>query len=514
MKKQLSSILLTCVFLAVSLVSNATIHYVYPGGQGSMDGTSWGDAAPDIQYLLTPSHFQTPNGISSNYPQDYDTIFVAGGTYNRVWMHRYGYGYNNTDSCGIRCLHFYGGFNGYETSLDQRTDWTSNPSVIDAQGDRAVWFEGSGTDTTANDVVFDGFIVKGAGRRKEAFRIVNTNAWISHVIVSSNTGIPFYIEHLPYYPNEDFYATTSLVDVIVKNNYGEGWPASLVVSANSQFKIYNSTITDNLCDSSWRGLPLSLYYTYSYKSVCFIYNSIIWNNKYGEQIVDASFGQYPPGLYYQNSIIEHISDPTSDWATYGHDMGNCADTDPMLQPNCSPQYGSPAIGFGDYQLYPYYQAYLLYLHHIPFAFWFYDVNNNDRFNFDFNSHTPLIDAGAIQYYKNSIDERTIIDWLNNTDIMGGNVHSPNLYAPQIPITNYVQQIPSIVPTKLSTNQSIEINNIAGLYTVTIFDINGRIILQTTLNDDAAVTAPNISGIYLVVVTQDSKTIAKERIIVK
>lgn len=100
MKKQLSSILLTCVFLAVSLVSNATIHYVYPGGRGLQDGTSWANAAPDIQYLLTPSNFPvviyiTPrDSIRQNYPMNDDTIFVASDTYNRLWMHRNGYGVN------------------------------------------------------------------------------------------------------------------------------------------------------------------------------------------------------------------------------------------------------------------------------------------------------------------------------------------------------------------------------------------------------------------------------------
>lgn len=518
MKKLLSSILLTCALLAVSLASNATIHYVYPGGSGSQDGTSWSNAAPDIQHLLTPSHFAVhlPSGptIYPNYPVDYDTIFVAGGTYSSVWFHNGGCVYQGAivESSNFCRLHIYGGFNGNETSLDQRLDWTSNPSIIDAQGDRAVWFEDM--ISHAGNVVFDGFIVKGAGRRKEAFRIVNTNAWISHVIVCNNIGIPFYLEHVPYYPNEDFYATTSLVDVIVKDNNGEGWPASLAVSAYSQFKIYNSTIVWNDCDSMWNNHPLSLYYSYANKSICKIYNSIVWKNGYGDRIIDATYGQYPPGLYYQNSIIEHISDPTSDWATYGHDMGNCADTDPMLQPDCSPQYGSPAIGFGDYQLYPYYQAYLLYLSHHPFAHWFYDVNNNDRFNFDFNSHTPLIDAGAIQYYKNSIDERIIIDWLNNTDIMGGNVISPIEYAPPVPPTNYVQSIPLITPTKVMVNQPIYIKNIANKYTVSVFDISGRIISQYSLSNDATISAPAQNGLYIVVATQEGKTCTKEIILVK
>lgn len=508
----------TCAFLAVSLVSNATIHYVYPGGLGLQNGTSWANAAPDIQYLLTPSHFAVhlPSGqtIYPNYPVDYDTIFVAGGTYSSVWFHNGGCMYQGTivESSNFCRLHIYGGFDGHETSLDQRLDWTSNPSIIDAQGDRAVWFEDM--ISHAGNVVFDGFIVKGAGRRKEAFRIVNTNAWISHVIICDNIGIPFYLEHVPYYPNEDFFATTSLVDVIVKNNRGEGWPASLAVSAYSQFKIYNSTIIWNDCDSMWNNHPLSLYYSYANKSICKIYNSIVWKNGHGDRIIDATYGQYPPELYYKNSIIEHTSNPLSDWNAYGIDLGNTIDTDPMLLPNCEPQYGSPAISWGDYKLYPYFQTYLLYIYHIPFAFWFYDVNNKNRFCYEPFFDIPKIDAGAIQNTQNSTETDHIREWLNLTDIMGGNVVSPNEYAPPAPQTNFVQSIPLITPTKVAASQPLYIKNIAKKYTISVFDMNGRINSQYSLSNDAVISAPAQNGLYTVVVTQEGKICTKEIILVK
>ncbi len=510
MKKQLSSILLTCVFLAVSLVSNATIHYVYPGGSGARDGSSWADAAPNIQELLTPTG--SPAMSRPIYLADDDTIFVAGGTYDKVWMHRAGYDSAHLYRCGLCRLHFYGGFNGYETSLDQRTDWTSNPSIIDAQGDRAVWFED--IIPHAGNVVFDGFIVTGAGRRKEAFRIVNTNAWISHVIIKDNKGIPFYLEHTPYYPNNDFYATTSLVDVIVKDNNGEGWPASLAVSAYSQFKIYNSTIVWNDCDSMWNNHPLSLYYSYANKSICKIYNSIVWKNGYGDRIIDATYGQYPPEIYYKNSIIEHTSNPLSDWNVYGIDLGNTIDSDPMLLPDCEPQFGSPAISWGDYKLYPYFQTYLLYYYHIPFAFWYYDANNKNRFCYEPFFDIPKIDAGAIQNTKNSTETDHIREWLNQTDIMGGNVISPVEYAPPTSPTNYVQRIPSIVPTKVSTNQPIFIKNIIGSYKATIYDSNGHIISQMMLNNEASIGAPMYNGMYIIVITQNNTIIAKEILFIK
>lgn len=517
MKKQLISFLLTCAFLAVSLVSNATIHYVYPGGRGLQDGTSWANAAPDIQYLLTPSNFavSSVSGITyPNYPVNDDTIFVAGGTYNNIWLHCGGCYYqgDSIEASQFCRIHFYGGFRGSETSLDQRIDWTSNPSIIDAQGDRAVWFED--TIQCAGNVVFDGFIVTGAGRRKEAFRIVNTNAWISHVIIKDNRGIPFFIEHLPYYPNTETYSTATLTDVVVRQNDGLGWPASFAVSSFSQLKVFNSTIIDNSCDSSWWGLPPSFYFSMANMSVCFFMNSIVWGNKFGDAIADGTFSQYRPGLYYQFSIIEHISDPYSAWAYYGHDLGYSADINPMVTFTGHLLSGSPAINFANYKLYPYFQRYLLYLSNHPFAFWYLDADNKSRFGFDYAANIPLIDAGAYQFHENREKEEQTINWLNNTDITGGNVNSDYFASPAMPTENDESTNPVIVPTSLKPLQTINIFNVEGQYTATIYDINGRVVSRIELNDDADIAAPIESGFYLVVLSQNNSEITKETIFVK
>lgn len=516
MKKLSISFLLTCAILAVSLTLNATIHYVYPGGRGSMDGTSWANAAPDIQYMLDTSNFYNPLLQQLfYYPTNDDTIFVAGGIYNRVCMHRHGHETPAIDSCGIKRLHFYGGFNGFETSLNQRTDWTANPSIIDAQGGRAVWFEGLAEDTTAVDVVFDGFIVTGVGRRQEAFRIVNSNAWISHVIIKDNTGIPFFLEHVPYYPNHDFYSTTTLTDVVVMDNQGEGWPASFAVSANAQLKIFNSTITRNKCDSAWNNMPLSLFYFYSLPSTCYISNSIIWDNSYGDVIVDITLFNTPPKMHHTYSIIEHCFDSSSDWANYGIHLGNSQDINPLILPNdYHLNYYSPAINMGNYKEYPYYQTNFLYLLRHPFAYWFYDADAKSRFNIDFVHNEPTIDLGAVQHEKNSVDEGAIIGWFEENDIFGGNLFSNYFHSPQITTSNTKKIEPTVYPTLLRPSQNINIWNIEGIYDVKIYEIDGSLISIDKLNGESSVEAPAQSGYFLLAIQKDGTPISKTIIFVK
>ena len=123
--------MLTCAFLAVSLASNARVYYVAnPGvGNGNNSGDSWGNAAPDIQFVITPANYPI-NRVQ--FIQDGDTIFVAQGTYDHICLHFGGYNVNGTtiNSSGLSKLHILGGFKGSETSLAQRTNWRSYPSII------------------------------------------------------------------------------------------------------------------------------------------------------------------------------------------------------------------------------------------------------------------------------------------------------------------------------------------------------------------------------------------------
>lgn len=521
MKKQLISFLLTCALLAVSLASNATIHYVYPGGSGAKDGSSWADAAPDIQYLLTPPlivvPIPTPPFFDTIQPQlvfDRDSIFVASGTYQRVCMHKEGYQVNNvtTDSCALEKLHFYGGFKGYETSLEQRGDWLATPSIIDAQGGRAVWFEHP--TPGAGDVVFDGFIVTGAGRRKEAFRIVNVNTWISHVIIKDNNGIPFFLEHVPFSSNDDSYSETALNNVVVMNNLGSGWPASVAVSAFSQLKVFNSTITKNTCDSVYyQGDPLALFYFYSYQSDFYFYNSIVYNNLNAGTIVNRSFPGHSPELYYKNSIIESTSNPMSDWNVYGTDLGNTLDVNPMLTSGYRLLYGSPAINLGDVNDYPFFQSIMLMSQSHPHAFWYADADYRGRFYVD-PSNQMHLDAGAVQYKGNSSSFKDLEYWLKKKYPSNISAQTNSTDSPDSNVT-YLGQKPMVYPTVTTPAQQINITNIPENSAVCLTDILGRMIFSAPLSKgEDMITSPQAPGMYLLVISQGNKAVSKELIIVK
>lgn len=510
MKKRLSSILLTCALLAVSLVSNATIHYVYPGGSGAMDGSSWADAAPNIQELLTPT-----GSLAMSRPiylADDDTIFVAGGTYDKVWMHRAGYGTTHLYRCGLCKLHFYGGFKGYETSLEQRGDWLATPSIIDAQGDRAVWFED--TIPCAGKVVFDGFIVTGAGRRKEAFRIVNTNAWISHVIIKNNRGIPFFLEHVPFSSNDDSYSETALNNVVVMNNHASGWPASVAVSAFSQLKVFNSTITKNTCDSVYyKGDPLALFYFYSYQSDFYFYNSIVYNHLNAGTIVNHSFPGHSPELYYKNSIIESTSNPMSDWNVYGTDLGNTLDVNPMLTSGYRLQSGSPAINLGDVSDYPFFQSIMLMSQSHPHAFWYADADYRGRFYLD-SSNQMHLDAGAVQYKGNSSSFKDLEYWLKKKYPSNSSTQTNANDNSDSGATLLGQKI-IVYPTATTPTQEVTITNIPENSTAYFTDILGRMIFSAPLSvEEDMIRSPQAPGLYILVVKQDNKILSKDIVIVK
>lgn len=409
-----------------------------------------------------------------------------------------------TDSCGLCRLHFYGGFRGTETSLDQRTDWTSNPSIIDAQGDRAVWFED--TIPCAGNVVFDGFIVTGAGRRKEAFRIVNTNAWISHVIIKDNKGIPFFLENVPFHGNHDAYSLTALVDAVVMDNQGQGWPASIAVSAKSQLKIFNSTITSNNCDSAWRNNQLSMFYFYSLKSECHIYNSIIWKNFSVKEIVDAALSGNSPEFYYKNSIIQNCSNPFGPWHIFGYHLGGCLDTNPMLTSDYHLQPSSPAIGLADINDYPFYQSMYLFTQHHPFDSWYKDVDAMPRFGQNAPGNL-FLDAGAVQSEEFRLTEKEIWYYLLNKLPEGGNL--PSQQQPQHAMEGNVDlatnSTPIIFPTLVFPTQNIQIRNIDGEYNISIHTIDGRLLSVYKCNGSSSIAAPKQKGVFLLVIAKEDSS---------
>jgi len=115
-------LLLTAIlfFILLSSTVSATIRYVTPTGAGTLAGTSWVNAASDLQLTI--------NNSSSG-----DEIWVAAGTYkpNRRADALGTITANDRNNAFVLKpgVKIYGGFAGSETLLSQR-NWTTNTTIL------------------------------------------------------------------------------------------------------------------------------------------------------------------------------------------------------------------------------------------------------------------------------------------------------------------------------------------------------------------------------------------------
>lgn len=509
MKKQLISFLLTCTLLAVSLASNATIHYVYPGGSGSQDGISWGDAAPDIQYLLTPSNFPAitplpPPHHNPLYPKDGDTIFVAQGTYDHICLHFGGYNVNGvtTNRSYLSKLHIFGGFKGTETSLTQRTNWRLHPSIISpSNGGHAVWFEGgSYLDPITQQIVyvpmeveFDGFTITNTASNKDALRMVFVAAWISNVQITKNNGLPIFAENLPNSTtlHDETFTTATLMNVAIYDNAGINQHASVMVAASSYIDFRNVTAVRNKCTGN-NSTP-AIFHFYSNPSDFKILNTILWGNSGSNRIIDNTTGVQ---LHSGYSIIEDFTTFGSDWNSC-IDYGNTNDINPMIT---YPYYFTPTSSAYRTAYLPFYKKYMSsYWASLtppqPWVFYNYDIDGNYRFN-----NPDKLDIGAWQYRGDSkygVDDKYFKD-----TIQYGNIKSS--VAPESNTSSTIYTAGTTVP----------IFNLPEASHVMLFDIQGRMLNRNfVVNNEFSMQTPSIPGIYFIVVENNGAIVNTTKIIV-
>lgn len=130
--RRLAILIFLCLLLPISSISSTV--YVAPGGLDTNDGFDWTTAKKTIQAGIAAASFG-------------DEVWVSAGTYNQRVVLKDG-------------VALYGGFQGNETSLDQR-NFLANICKIDAQkaGSAVTVPEGAGLATA-----IDGFtIANGAG---------------------------------------------------------------------------------------------------------------------------------------------------------------------------------------------------------------------------------------------------------------------------------------------------------------------------------------------------------------
>src|SRR5690606_23470891 len=130
----------------------SNIVYVNHAATGANDGTSWEDAYTDLGEAL--------RFLQSGYVEGIE-IWVAQGVYKPSQT-----GDRSADFTISQNISLYGGFNGTETSLDQRK-WWAHPTIL--SGDIGV--EGDDSDNSyrvlslrniASREYVDGFVIEGA----------------------------------------------------------------------------------------------------------------------------------------------------------------------------------------------------------------------------------------------------------------------------------------------------------------------------------------------------------------
>jgi cysteine-rich repeat protein len=159
--------------------------YVNQAAPGGNTGASWADALIDLQSALT-----SPALANLVTPVE---IWVAQGTYKPTTTDNKALFFNVPDKVQI-----YGGFDGTESSKNER-NWSTNPTILSGNiGDEGVFTDNSTTvlifGSVGADTIVDGVIVRDAGIN--SFTIFTTGSAspiIRHVVVTRNAGIGLYL---------------------------------------------------------------------------------------------------------------------------------------------------------------------------------------------------------------------------------------------------------------------------------------------------------------------------------
>ncbi len=267
----------------------------------SGDGTSWHEAVLTIQEAVSLA-------------ASWDEIWVREGVYNL----------SSTITINDRDLLLYGGFSGYETSLDQR-DWVKNETIIDGTG-----YASTCIYITADQPTIDGFTVRnctdGAMYMWDCFSEVPI---LQNMVFADNgsdeVGSRGGAINL-------FYCSPKILNTTFWNNQA-GLGGAIFVDCGVVAHITNCTFSNN---SASNGGAV-------YASGCgaspphpTITNSILWGDSATSEGPEID-GPASVGVYH------------SDIDQAGYDFNNNIRQDPLIFGTERPhlRHGSPAIDMGN-----------------------------------------------------------------------------------------------------------------------------------------------------------------------
>lgn len=179
------------------ITPSSNVVYVKKGATGTGSGASWTDAVPELADALKWARDNQSGGTwNSDNPLQ---IWVAKGTYRPNYTHSDGGGSHPSilnSFVLVRDVAVYGGFEGNEGSLANRTNWKANPTIL--SGELDVPYVAGGNTYTAvchvvvaagpvGNAVLDGFTVTGGNAAYSNFIYVNS------VLTSANSGGGIYL---------------------------------------------------------------------------------------------------------------------------------------------------------------------------------------------------------------------------------------------------------------------------------------------------------------------------------
>ena len=361
-------ILFIPVFLAFE--THATTRYVRPTPYLLANGSSWANASDDLQLMIN----QSAAG---------DTIWVAEGTYLPIRpANNLGtISYNNRDNAFVlkADVKIFGGFpnNGAATWVNR--DWNLYPTIL--SGDIGV--VNDSTDNCYHVVIsagavgtacLDGFTITKGNANNNGNIVVNSiliNGTVGGGIANSNSS-PI-LTNLTISRNcttgagggiYNYSSSPILTNVTISGNCAVGG-GGIQNHTYSSPVLINVTINGNTASSGGGGIdnyvssPILINVTISgnwasmgggiYNNAAstntIIRNSIIWGNTTITGMGHNVYNFYGGTSTYTYSIVEGSS---SGWASFGTDLGNNLDVNPLF---ISPVSASLApTTAGDYQL--------------------------------------------------------------------------------------------------------------------------------------------------------------------
>lgn len=327
----MKKLLLSVILLSFGIISYGQI-YVNENASGANNGSSWADAYTDLHNAL----FTSPHGSE---------IWVAQGTYTPSRTYTGNIAADSRDHTFriVNNIQVYGGFNGTETSLNQR-DWKTNPTVI--SGDLGTGLQARNVirlDGNSNSTIIDGFIVEngeattGTLLHGGAIYSINASPTIKNCTFQNNTsqqhggaiytngGEPHFYNckminnNTMQYDGGALYiqsaSTTNIVNCLFDGNEGRRYGGAIVVQNTPTAYINNCTFVNNtFVTGSANAIFLSVT---TGSPTLYINNTAFYNNgpssyeierNGGACFVANCYSDYgTTGFYYTNGLTNIIT---------------------------------------------------------------------------------------------------------------------------------------------------------------------------------------------------------------